>query len=83
VVEGAIRYGRFLAAIGKADTEFVMQGVTFLGPDAPWRDPWDIPLTVHRGGQVDTSAMNAVDGWYGPGLEEATRPDGYRPPRFA
>ena len=26
---------------------------------------------------------NAVDGWYGPGMEPATRPDGYRPPMFA
>ena len=34
-------------------------------------------------GLADGEPPNALDGWYGPGLEEATRPPGYRPPRIA
>jgi uncharacterized protein YdaU (DUF1376 family) len=40
VLAGALRYARFCEATGKAGSEYVMQGATFLGPERPFLQPW-------------------------------------------
>lgn len=40
---GAERYARFCLATDKADTEFVMQAATFLGPERPFLQQWSAP----------------------------------------
>lgn len=42
-IEGAKRYAAYCAAQGKVGTEFVKQAATFLGPDKPFLETWDIP----------------------------------------
>lgn len=79
MLEGAHRYSAFCDAINKTGTPYVFEGKNFLGERELWKDAWDVPLTVSRGGQSDAPPPNAADGWYGPGLEEATRPSGFRP----
>lgn len=43
MIEGAGRYAAFIRATGKEGTEYVMRGSTFLGPDKPFLQPWDLP----------------------------------------
>ena len=42
-IEGAKRYAAYCAALGKVGTEFVKQAATFLGPDKPFLETWNIP----------------------------------------
>jgi hypothetical protein len=44
-IEGARRYAVFCEATGKLNTEFVKQASTFLGPDKPFLQSWDLPAT--------------------------------------
>ena len=44
-IEGAKRYAAYIRAVGKEGTEFVKQASTFLGPDKPFLEPWDLPAT--------------------------------------
>lgn len=43
ILAGARRYAAFIEATGKADTEYVMQAKTFVGPEKHFRDPWRPP----------------------------------------
>jgi len=43
IIEGVIRYARFIKAEDKQDTQYVMQAATFLGPDKQFLDEWTIP----------------------------------------
>jgi hypothetical protein len=42
-IEGARRYAAFCQATGKANTEFVKQAASFLGPDKAFLLPWNLP----------------------------------------
>ncbi len=42
---GAKRYAEFVTETKKANTEFVMQAATFLGPDKQFLLPWTVPET--------------------------------------
>jgi len=42
-IDGARRYAAFCQATGKANTEFVKQAASFLGPDKPFLLPWNLP----------------------------------------
>lgn len=42
-IAGALRYATYCEAIGNAGTQFVKQASTFLGPDKPFAQPWEIP----------------------------------------
>lgn len=44
-LDGARRYAEFCAATGKANTEYVQQWATFLGPSKPFLQPWTLPVT--------------------------------------
>lgn len=43
LLEGAKRYAIYCDLAGKTDTELVMQGVTFFGPNEHFRNPWEAP----------------------------------------
>jgi hypothetical protein len=45
LIDGAIRYATYCVATGKIGTEYVKQAATFLGPDKPFLQPWDLPAT--------------------------------------
>jgi hypothetical protein len=45
MIAGARRYAAFVKATGKANTEFVQQAATFLGPGKPFLNPWNLPAT--------------------------------------
>ncbi|HCP1377309.1 DNA-binding protein [Escherichia coli] len=45
ILDGVRRYARYLAATGKAGTEFVQRATTFFGPDRNFENPWLIPLS--------------------------------------
>jgi hypothetical protein len=45
IIRGLDRYIAYVAAAGKAGTEFVMQAATFVGPDRRWEEAWDEPTT--------------------------------------
>jgi hypothetical protein len=49
IMAGVKRYDAFLHATGKAGTEFVMQAVTFVGPDRRWEEDWTTPAIVVTG----------------------------------
>lgn len=42
-IAGALRYATYCEAIGNAGTQFVKQASTFLGPDKPFAQPWEVP----------------------------------------
>jgi hypothetical protein len=44
-LDGARRYAAYCVATGKVRTEYVLQAATFLGPDKPFLQPWDLPAT--------------------------------------
>src|SRR4029077_3311755 len=44
-IEGADRYGRYLEATGKLNTEFVKMAATFLGPSKFFMELWERPQT--------------------------------------
>lgn len=45
LTDGARRYAEFCRATQKIGTEFVKQAATFLGPDKPFLQPWQLPAT--------------------------------------
>lgn len=57
MIQGAIRYCRYVDALGKANTEFVMQAARFLGPEdpPPFARRWD-----PGNGQMPQSAVDKV-----------------------
>lgn len=48
-IDGAKRYAAYCAATGKIGTEFVKQASTFLGPDKPFAEAWEIPAAKPNG----------------------------------
>ncbi|EFD5199288.1 phage replisome organizer [Shigella sonnei] len=45
MLDGVRRYARYLAATGKAGTEFVQRATTFFGPDRNFENPWLLPVS--------------------------------------
>lgn len=45
MLDGVRRYAGYLAATGKAGTEFVQRATTFFGPDRNFENPWLIPTS--------------------------------------
>ncbi len=43
MLDGVMRYKKWCIATGRINTEFVMQAVTFFGPDRHFELPWDLP----------------------------------------
>ncbi len=45
MINGACGYAAYCDATEKTGTEYVMQAATFQGPDTPFLDTWDPPLS--------------------------------------
>jgi hypothetical protein len=56
---GAQRYATYVRSTSAEGSEFVKQAASFLGPDKPFLEPWDIPPSSKGGtnGAVDETAM--------------------------
>lgn len=54
LMDGIMRYRRYLKASGKDGTEFVMQAATFFGPDRRYADEYPDAPPVKSGGSADT-----------------------------
>jgi hypothetical protein len=60
-LEGAVRYAIYCDAVGRTDTEYVMQAATFCDSDKHFLDPWQPPATkseLQQGKNID-----AADEW--------------------
>ncbi|WP_449567066.1 DNA-binding protein [Lelliottia nimipressuralis] len=51
MVAGVKRYGAYLAATGKLNTEYVQQAATFFGPSCHYENEWLIPNQSQYGGR--------------------------------
>lgn len=56
MLDGVRRYARYLAATGKAGTEFVQRATTFFGPDRNFENPWLLPT----GGTNNQRCVNHI-----------------------
>jgi uncharacterized protein YdaU (DUF1376 family) len=50
IIAGAKRYAAFVRATGKEGSEYVKQAASFVGPDMPFLEQWDIPRTLGHTG---------------------------------
>ncbi|WP_417315660.1 hypothetical protein [Cycloclasticus pugetii] len=71
ILAGVIRYAKFCASTGKANTEFVMQAVRFFGPSCEFENEWTPPDTLPD--RPRHSGFNEID--YSQGLKQEV-PDG-------
>ena len=58
ILAGTQRYRAFVLETGKEGTEFVMQAVTFCGPEKHFLESWELPATGSSGktkGQIETT----------------------------
>lgn len=51
MIAGVERYAEYIRQTGKANTEYVRQAATFLGPDKSYLDRWAIPATKAQAAQ--------------------------------
>jgi hypothetical protein len=61
MIEGARRYAAFVRASGREGGEFVKQAASFVGPDKPFLEVWEIPPSSKAGtnGATDQAALDA------------------------
>lgn len=52
MIEGVIRYRKFVEATGKSGSQFVMQAATFFGPDERFLESWGTSAPSRRGLQA-------------------------------
>lgn len=57
MIDGAARYARYVRAMGKEGTEYVLQARTFLGPDKPFLQPWALPSAVDEWWKSDEATI--------------------------
>lgn len=61
MVDGALRYAAHIDAKGDTGSEFVMQAVTFLGPDRHFLEPWSAPPPQPPGNENPIDQMKRLE----------------------
>jgi hypothetical protein len=59
-IEGATRYKLYVKATGSANTEWVKQASTFLGPDKHFLTPWTVPAEKQGPDATKTATRDAA-----------------------
>jgi len=62
-LEGARRYADYCDAVGRTDTEYVMQAATFCGPEKHFLEPWELPPTKSK--LLQDKNIGAAHEWLG------------------
>ena len=60
MIDGACGYAAYCDATEKTGTQYVMQAATFLGPDTPFLDTWEPPLSK-ADALADRNRQHAID----------------------
>jgi len=61
ILAGAERYGQFIVATGKLNTEYAMQAATFCGPDKHFLLPWHAPPKPETASERILRTLNGTD----------------------